>query len=91
MDKPKDIEEIIAEARAEESAAAERKTERKPFDERLIKKPKEVSVDLEEYVRLRMKETDLNRLISAIIQGDDIEQVFRVLYPELYLQMKEGD
>jgi hypothetical protein len=87
MDKPKDIEEIIAEARAEESAAAERK----PFDERLFKKPKDVSVELEEYVRLRMKETDLNRLISAIIQGDDIEQVFRVLYPELYLQMKEGD
>lgn len=89
MDKPKDIEEIIAEARAEESAAAERKE--KPFGERFFKKPKEVSVDLEEYVRLRMKETDLNRLISAIIQGDDIEQVFRVLYPELYLQMKEGD
>lgn len=89
MDKPKDIEEIIAEARAEESAAAERKE--KPFDERLFKKPKEVSVELNEYVLLRMKEADLNRLISAIIQGDDIEQVFRVLYPELYLQMKEGD
>lgn len=103
MDKPKDIEEIIAEARAEEAALAAIKESQDKAPKIVAKENKTVvTIPLEEYVRLRQKELDLGRMIEAVMNnvnpsysqnditllGSDILDVFKVLYRESYLQLK---
>jgi hypothetical protein len=104
-----DIEEIIADARAEEEvareqAAAKEKSFRDELRERLKEtfKPREeekVTIPLSEYVILKQKAADLDRVLNAIVDNlklgynneylrlDNEEKVVdavRVLYPEAY-------
>lgn len=104
-----DIEEIIADARAEEEvareqAAAKEKSFRDELRERLKEtfKPREeekITIPLSEYVILKQKAADLDRVLNAIVDNlklgynneylrlDNEEKVVdavRVLYPEAY-------
>jgi hypothetical protein len=104
-----DIEEIIADARAEEEvareqAAAKEKSFRDELRERLKEtfRPREeekVTIPLSEYVILKQKAADLDRVLNAIVDNlklgynneylrlDNEEKVVdavRVLYPEAY-------
>ena len=113
-----DIEEIIADAKAEEEVAREQakaaKEEKARADFRdelrkqihttlddFIKEKKasnKVTIDLDEYITLKQKEIDLDRILSAIVDsvylnyskddlrldGDRPIEVMRVLYPEAY-------
>lgn len=90
------IEEMIADAQAEEAVknSTETTTER-------IEKPVEqnVSINLQEYIVLKNKELDLDRLIAAIVNNVELNydgsaldiknsrrlvEAFRILYPEAY-------
>ena len=114
MNKNIDIEEMIADARAEEEVAAEqeraakeekaredfRDTLRERLKEVLIPKDdNKVTISLSEYVMLKLKEADLDRILTAL--ADDLELNYckdalrlgggeraigaiRVLYPETY-------
>jgi hypothetical protein len=104
-----DIEEIIADARAEEEvareqAAAKEKSFRDELRERLKEtfRPREeekVTIPLSEYVILKQKEADLDRVLNAIVDNlklgynneylrldneEKVVDVVRVLYPEAY-------
>jgi len=106
----KDIEEMIADAKAEEEVAKEQAKTREEdnFRERLREQLKEaftskedskVSISLKEYVLLRQKETDLDRILNAIVDSlelgynkdslvirgqDKVVGAFKALYPEVY-------
>lgn len=109
-----DIEEMIADAKAEEEVAAEqgiaakvekaredfRDTLREQLKEALLpKNESKVTINLSEYVLLKQKETDLDRILNAIVDGlglsyskeylslkdsDRVEETFRALYPDVY-------
>ncbi|MBO6304841.1 MAG: hypothetical protein J6M62_07195 [Selenomonadaceae bacterium] len=119
--KEMDIEEMIAEAKAEEEVAREqakaakeekaredfRNALRKGLNEDLSNKDdSKVTVSLKEYVILKQKEQDLDRIMSAIIDdlglsynneylrissGDNIVDAFRVLYPTAYDTIFEAE
>lgn len=106
----KDIDEMIADAKAEEQVAKEQEkaakeqAQREDFKQRIAEKltaKKEntkVTINLEEYTTLKLKERDLERLLNAIINdlelnycGDGLRlkddvllDAFRVIYPEAY-------
>lgn len=112
--KEMDIEELIADARAEEEVAAEqeraareekaredfRDTLREQLKEALIpKSDNKVTISLSEYVILKQKEADLDRILNAIVDGlglsyskeylslkesENVVDAFRVLYPDVY-------
>jgi hypothetical protein len=107
--KEMDIEELIADARAEEEVAAEqeraaredfRDTLREQLNEALIpKSDNKVTISLSEYVILKQKEADLDRILNAIVDGlglsyskeylslkesENVVDAFRVLYPDVY-------
>ena len=112
--KEMDIEEMIADARAEEEVASEqeraakeekaredfRDTLREQLKEALIPKDEsKVTISLSEYVILKQKEADLDRILNAIVDGlglsynneyltlrgdDKVVDAFRVLYPDVY-------
>ena len=100
------IDEVIADAKAEETVEARMK--------QAIKKPSFqpkslATIDLEEYVMLRQIEADHKRLLGLIIDacelgysktelrmyGDDVLQYIRMIYPEEYetrlAELKGGD
>ena len=121
MNKNVDIEEMIADAKAEEEVAREqakaakeekaredfRNALRKGLNEALSNKDdSKVTVSLKEYVILKQKEQDLDRIMSAIIDdlglsynneylrissGDNIIDAFRVLYPTAYDTIFEAE
>lgn len=112
--KEMDIEELIADARAEEEVAAEqeraareekaredfRDTLRERLKEALIPKDdNKVTISLSEYVILKQKEADLDRILNAIVDGlglsyskdylslkesEKVVDAIRVLYPDVY-------
>jgi hypothetical protein len=114
MKKNVDIEEMIADARAEEEVAAEqeraakeekaredfRDTLREQLKEALIPKDdNKVTINLSEYLILKQKEADLDRILNAIVDGlglnyskddlklgesDNVVSAIRVLYPDVY-------
>lgn len=109
-----DIEELIADARAEEEVAREqeraareekaredfRDTLREQLKEALIpKSDNKVTISLSEYVILKQKEADLDRILNAIVDGlglsyskeylslkesENVVDAFRVFYPDVY-------
>jgi len=112
--KEMDIEEMIADAKAEEEVAREqeraareekaredfRDTLRERLKEAFIPKDEsKVTISLSEYVILKQKETDLDRILNAIVDGlglsyskeylslkesENVVDAFRVLYPDVY-------
>ena len=111
--KEMDIEEMIADAKAEEEVAREqeraakeekaredfRDTLREQLKEALIpKSDNKVTISLSEYVILKQKETDLDRILSAIVDGlelsynkeylrlkdDNVVDAISILYPDVY-------
>jgi predicted P-loop ATPase/GTPase len=112
--KEMDIEELIADARAEEEVAAEqeraakeekaredfRDTLREQLKEALIPKDEnKVTINVSEYLILKQKEADLDRILNAIVDGlglnyskdalklgdsDNVVSAIRVLYPDVY-------
>lgn len=112
--KEMDIEELIADAKAEEEVAREqeraakeekaredfRDTLREQLKEALIpKSDNKVTISLSEYVILKQKEADLDRILNAIVDGlglsyskeylslkesENVVDAFRVLYPDVY-------
>ena len=103
------IEEMIADAKAEEEVRAEQeKAAREDFRDTLrehlkeaFKSPREsekVTVSLQEYVILKQKEMDLDRLLNTIldclklsynneylrVDDNDIAYTIRALYPDVY-------
>lgn len=121
MNKNVDIEEMIADAKAEEEVAREqakaakeekaredfRNVLRKGLNEALSNKDdSKVTISLKEYVILKQKEQDLDRVMSAIIDaielsysneylrisnGESIINAFRVLYPNAYETIFEAE
>ena len=109
-----DIEEMIVDAKAEEEVAREqeraareekaredfRDTLRERLKEALIPKDEsKVTISLSEYVILKQKEADLDRILNAIVDGlglsyskeylslkesENVVDAFRVLYPDVY-------
>lgn len=109
-----DIEEMIVDAKAEEEVAREqeraareekaredfRDTLRERLKEALIPKDEsKVTISLSEYVILKQKETVLDRILNAIVDGlglsyskeylslkesENVVDAFRVLYPDVY-------
>jgi len=111
--KEMDIEEMIADAKAEEEVAREqeraakeekaredfRDTLREQLKEAFSNKDDKVKVSLKEYVILKQKEADLDRILNAIVDGlglsynneflylkndGRVSDTFRVLYPDVY-------
>jgi hypothetical protein len=109
-----DIEEMIVDAKAEEEVAREqeraareekaredfRDTLRERLKEALIPKDEsKVTISLSEYVILKQKEADLDRILNAIVDGlglsyskeylslkesENVVDAIRVLYPDVY-------
>lgn len=107
-----DIEELIADAKAEEEARKEQPCNDFSFREELESHLKEafsdikarreskVTIDLNEYLILKFKERDLERIVATILDKltlnhtknglwiydheDDISNIIKVLYPEVY-------
>lgn len=112
--KEMDIEEMIVDAKAEEEVAREqeraareekaredfRDTLREQLKEALIpKSDNKVTISLSEYVILKQKEADLDRILNAIVDGlglsyskeylslkesENVVDAIRVLYPDVY-------
>lgn len=112
--KEMDIEEMIADAKAEEEVAREQERvakeekAREDFRDTLREQLKEafsnkddskVKVSLKEYVILKQKEADLDRILNAIVDGlglnyskdglrlnesENVVDAIRVLYPDVY-------
>lgn len=112
--KEMDIEEMIADAKAEEEVARDqeraareekaredfRDTLREQLKEALIpKSDNKVTISLSEYVILKQKEADLDRILNAIVdvlglsynkeylslkESENVVDAFRVLYPDVY-------
>ena len=110
----KNIDELIADAQAEEEVAREqeraakeekaredfRDTLREQLKEALIpKSDNKVTISLSEYVILKQKEADLDRILNAIVDGlglsyskeylslkesENVVDAIRVLYPDVY-------
>lgn len=103
------LEEMIADAKAEEEVKAEQeKAAREDFRDTLrehlkeaFKSPREsekVTISLQEYVILKQKEMDLDRILNNIldsfklsynneylrVDGDDIAYTIKALYPDVY-------
>ena len=103
------IEEMIADAKAEEEVRVEQeKAAREDFRDTLrehlkeaFKSPREsekVTISLQEYVILKQKEMDLDRILNNIldsfklsynneylrVDGDEIANTIKVLYPDVY-------
>lgn len=98
-----EIEEMIADAKAEEETKKDMELKSKLReglkDALEVKENPQVSINLKEYVLLKQKEQDLERLINIIISNieltyskdelrlkdyENIIKAFRVLYPEAY-------
>lgn len=107
-----DIEELIADAKAEEEVRKEQPCKNFSFKEELESNLKEafsdikarreskVTIDLNEYLTLKFKERDLERILATILdkltlnytkdslkisdQWDDISNIIKALYPEVY-------
>lgn len=107
-----DIEELIADAKAEEEVRKEQPCKDFSFREELeshlkeafsdikARKESKVTIDLNEYLTLKFKERDLERILATILdkltlnytkdslkisdQWDDISNIIKVLYPEVY-------
>ena len=110
----KNIDELIADAQAEEEVAREqeraakeekaredfRDTLREQLKEALIpKSDNKVTISLSEYVILKQKEADLDRILNVIVDGlglsyskeylslkgsENVVDAIRVLYPDVY-------
>ena len=98
----KRIEDIIAEARAEEELIKEERKDaglRQAIKNTLDEHSPKVSIDLKEYVELKQKDKDLERILHAVLDcmglnytGDDlmikddrpIQNVIKSLYPAAY-------
>ena len=108
------IEEIIADAKAEEEVAREQEKAakeekaREDFRDALREQLKDaliprrddekVTISLKEYITLKQKEVDLDRILNVMVDsvylnyskdelrlnGDRVIEVMRVLYPEAY-------
>ena len=115
----RDIEEMIADAKAEEEVAREQAKEEntRKFKEELeahlkdafsesmkARKESKVTIDLNEYILLKFKERDLEKVIGAIVSelrlgyskeylrisdGDRIVDTIKVIYPEAYEEILE--
>lgn len=106
-----DIEELIADAKAEEEVAREQEKAAKEqaFKDELREQLKEklftkresakVTIDLDEYVELKLKAADFDRILKAIVSSielsyskeylrikndDNVIDTIKVLYPEAY-------
>ena len=107
-----DIEELIADAKAEEEVRKEQPCKDFSFREELESHLKEafsdikarreskVTIDLNEYLILKFKERDLERIVATILdkltlnytkdglklydQWEDIRNIIKALYPEVY-------
>jgi len=107
-----DIEELIADAKAEEEVRKEQPCKDFSFRDELESRLKEafsdiktrrenkVTIDLNEYLILKFKERDLERIVATILdkltlnytkdglkisdQLDDISNIIKALYPEVY-------
>ena len=101
------LDEAIADARAEEEVAKANKI-KDDFSKQLreglkdalkAKNDEKVTITLEEYVTLKQKEMDLDRILNALVDnlelnysgerlrlgsGEDMANVLKVLYPEAY-------
>lgn len=94
------IEEMIEDAKAEESVKAQMKKIDRAFEE---KRSETVTISLTEYLVLRQKETDFTRLVKAITNdlepnmncdylrisgiGENTINTIKVLFPELYQEI----
>lgn len=113
-----DIEELIADAKAEEEVRKEQPCNDFSFREELESHLKEafsdikarreskVTIDLNEYLILKFKERDLERIVATILDKltlnhdksglwiydheDDISNIIKVLYPEVYQDILYG-
>lgn len=107
-----DIEELIADAKAEEEVRKEQPCKDFSFRDELESHLKEafsdikalrenkVTIDLNEYLILKFKERDLERIVATILdklilnytkdglnlydQWNDISNIIKTLYPEVY-------
>lgn len=107
-----DIEELIADAKADEEVRKEQPCKDFSFRDELeshlkaafsdikTRRESKVTIDLNEYVILKLKERDLERIVATILgkltlnytkdglklsdQWDDISNVIKTLYPEVY-------
>lgn len=78
------IDEMIADAQAEEEAKKEL-TNMKAVIERPKRKTEEVTISLHEYLILRQKEVDMDRLFDAVIQSLELS------YNNSYLYIKNDE
>ena len=76
------IDEMIADAQAEEETTRERM---KAVVERPKRKTEEVTISLHEYLILRQKEVDMDRLFDAVIQSLELS------YNNSYLYIKNDE
>lgn len=94
-----DLDKLIADAKAEEQAKADFNTTTKANFRKIARDTATVTIKADEYVLLKQKETDLERVLSAIIDGlglsynkeyltirngDLVVNAVKVLYPESY-------
>ncbi len=99
-----EIEEVIADAKAEEEAKKEADFKAKlkeGLQDAFKQEEPKVSITVQEYVLLKQKELDLERLVNIIIDDvelnynnelrlksyDNIIDAFKVLYPEAYAHL----
>lgn len=107
-----DIEELIADAKAEEEVRKEQPCKdfsfrdeleshlKEAFSDIKTRRENKVTIDLNEYLILKFKERDLERIVATILdklilnytkdglklydQWDDISDIIKALYPEVY-------
>lgn len=107
-----DIEELIADAKAEEEVRKEQPCKdfnfrdeleshlKEAFSDIKARRENKVTIDLNEYLILKFKERDLERIVATILdkltlnytkdglkisdQWDDISNIIKALYPEVY-------
>lgn len=108
-----DIEELIADAKAEEEVRKEQQPckdfsfrdeleshLKEAFSDIKTRRESKVTIDLNEYLILKFKERDLERIVATILdklilnytkdglklydQWDDISNIIKTLYPEVY-------
>ena len=107
-----DIEELIADAKADEEVRKEQPCKdfsfrdeleshlKEAFSDIKTRRESKVTIDLNEYLILKFKERDLERILATILdkltlnytkdslkisdQWDDISNIIKALYPEVY-------
>lgn len=96
-----EIEEMIADAKAEEEVKKDNefRTQLRNGLKDALGESTKVNINLSEYVQLKQKELDLDRILNALIDNvelnysddglrlrdyDTLITVFRVLYPDVY-------